>query len=69
MNPQESTAYHLTGLVFGHLTVQSRATASKWACRCTCGRQRTVFASCLRTRAVRDCGCGVSKQELIDDAA
>ncbi len=55
-------AIDLTGRTFGRWTVISRAEnshgdATRWACRCECGNERTVLGAYLRRRQSRSCGC------------
>lgn len=59
----------MTGLIFGKLTVISRAEntstgQAKWNCRCECGNQIVVIGSSLRNGNTTSCGCINSKGEL-----
>lgn len=52
----------LTGRQFGELTVIRRAENDKnnrarWLCRCSCGREREVYAFHLINGHTRSCGC------------
>lgn len=52
---------NMTGLLFGRLTVQTRAGSirerSAWLCRCICGSERIVTGLDLRRGTVKSCGC------------
>lgn len=57
----------LTGLVFGYLTVISRAANTKsgearWNCLCTCGKQKVICGYNLRNGITKSCGCLVSEK-------
>ena len=51
----------LDGQVFGRLTVIGRAKnigeQTAWNCRCSCGAEKTVMSSKLRSGETRSCGC------------
>lgn len=51
----------ITGMVFGELTVLSRAekegNRSAWHCKCDCGNELTVTTHDLRTGKKKNCGC------------
>jgi AraC-like DNA-binding protein len=53
----------ISGEVFGQLTVVGREkkqpgrTARRWLCRCTCGNERKVLGSDLRSGNQKSCGC------------
>lgn len=52
----------LTGRVFGRLTViepegVNKAGVWMWRCRCECGNEKTVRASCLTSGHTKSCGC------------
>lgn len=53
----------LTGMTFGDYTVIRRATKDEinkrgtyWLCRCSCGKERYVMASNLKTGRAKSCG-------------
>ena len=53
----------LTGMTFGDYTVIRRATKDEinkrgtyWLCRCSCGNERYVMASNLKTGRAKSCG-------------
>lgn len=61
-----SRAENLTGKVFGHLTVVSRAENgvtpsghqyARWYCKCDCGGEKTVAALSLKRGITKSCGC------------
>lgn len=56
-----STRVDLTGKVYGRLTVIAfRPDDTKnahWLCRCRCGRETVVRASCLTTGYTKSCNC------------
>lgn len=65
----------LTGQTFGNLTVVSRASnvngkRTMWNCVCSCGNQKIVCATHLRSGKTRSCGCAtkelISKKNLDD---
>lgn len=51
----------LTGLIFGRLTVISRAPTvnkkTRWLCRCECGNEKIIGATNLQTSNTTSCGC------------
>jgi hypothetical protein len=51
--------YDLTGKIFGRLTVIELLDGRprKWRCRCTCGKEKIVYAGELRKNHVKSCGC------------
>jgi len=54
-------AKDMTGLVFGRLTVLSRA-ANKgkqpaWLCQCSCGNTKVIAGEALRQKRTSSCGC------------
>ena len=55
------TAKDMTGLVFGRLTVLSRAAnrgrQPAWHCQCACGKTATVAGENLRKGRTSSCGC------------
>lgn len=53
---------NLTGKTFGQLTVVSRATNTidnkiTWHCRCSCGKEKDIRGSDLKTGKIISCGC------------
>lgn len=59
----------LTGRRFGRLTVVKLdkyspiSHSTRWICRCDCGNEKSVLASCLKTGKVTSCGCYSSEQK------
>lgn len=57
----------LTGRKFGDLIVLNRISGRKrvyWRCRCSCGREKDIQGSHLRTGSIISCGCkGKSRRE------
>lgn len=58
----------LTGQTFGKLTVVSltserRNSERTWLCRCSCGTNRVVRGSSLRSAGQYSCGCGIRKSQ------
>ena len=59
----------LTGQKFGKLTaikkvkVYNKTNSAQWLCKCDCGKEKIVSASCLRSGDTQSCGCLVSKGE------
>lgn len=52
--------HDLSGKIFGHLTVLRLDTTRKithWVCLCTCGKEKSVNATALKTGNTRSCGC------------
>lgn len=51
----------LTGCRFGRLTVISRAENKNgkvvWHCKCDCGNESDVYATCLKSGNTKSCGC------------
>ena len=52
----------MLGKIFGRLEVvapagSAPAGALRWLCRCTCGTERTVVGSSLRSGNTKSCGC------------
>lgn len=48
------------GMTYGQLTVVSlhtRKPESKWLCRCSCGKEKTVLGGNLTSGDTRSCGC------------
>lgn len=61
-NGSDTAAEDLTGRQFGELTVlrrveNDRNSKARWLCRCSCGRQREVYAFHLKNGNTRSCGC------------
>lgn len=54
----------LSGKVFGRLTVISYAGDYKWNCICSCGSQKAVRGSDLRSGRTTSCGC-LRKEALL----
>lgn len=60
---QRQHALELTGQTFGRLTVLKRSAQLGrrgevyWLCRCSCGVEREVRASSLRSGRAKSCGC------------
>lgn len=56
---------NLTGQQFGRLTViertENKGSATRWICKCECGRFVTVYASNLKRGLTTSCGCGRHK--------
>lgn len=54
-------AKDMTGLVFGRLTVLSRAAnhgkQPAWHCKCVCGKDAFVIGQSLRRGQTTSCGC------------
>lgn len=59
----------LTGQRFGRLTVvrpdkySPKSHGTRWLCKCDCGKQKTVLASCLKRGLTISCGCFSSEQK------
>lgn len=59
----------LTGKRFGRLTVveldkySPKSHGTRWLCKCDCGKQKTVLASCLKRGLTTSCGCFSSEQK------
>lgn len=53
----------ITGQVFERLTVLGYAGQSKWLCRCSCGTEKTILKSDLRSAHAVSCGC--RKREVL----
>jgi len=52
----------LTGQVFGRLTVleyagRDKRYNAKWLCRCTCGREKVIYACALKSGNTVSCQC------------
>ncbi len=59
---EASEAEDLTGRRFGELTVirrveNDRNSKARWLCRCSCGKEREVYAFHLINGNTRSCGC------------
>lgn len=60
---------NLIGQRFGRLTVQAldkyepTSHSTRWVCRCDCGKEKNVLASCLKSGAVMSCGCYSSEEK------
>lgn len=62
---------NILGKVFGQITVISpsnkkdnKSRAKMWLCKCSCGNEKIIFGSQLRSGAVRSCGCGMKKTQF-----
>lgn len=60
--------YNLSGMVFGHLTVETLHAIdshgrSIWKCRCVCGNYKNIPSPSLRLGKSKSCGC--KKHEMI----
>lgn len=60
----------LTGKRFGRLIVIKRMDndkwgSHKWLCRCSCGMNKVIRGSHLRSNATRSCGC-LNKETIIE---
>src|SRR3972149_2479952 len=59
------TFIDLTGLIFGRLTVISRAKnqgkRTYWLCRCECGKYKEIWGSNLQGKITKSCGCDQEK--------
>ena len=59
----------LTGQRFGRLTVikvdryEPKSHSTRWICKCDCGKEKSVLASCLKDGKVTSCGCFSSEQK------
>lgn len=59
----------LTGKKFGRLTVieadkyEPSSHSTRWRCRCDCGKEKHILASCLKAGTVTSCGCYSSEQK------
>lgn len=59
----------LTGKRFGRLTVirvdkyEPSSHSTRWLCRCNCGNEKSVLASCLKAGTITSCGCYSSEQK------
>lgn len=59
----------LRGKRFGRLTVialdkyEPTSHSTRWFCRCDCGKEKRVLASCLKSGKVTSCGCYSSEQK------
>ncbi len=60
---------HLTGQIFGRLTVLSRDRSSRsgvlWLCQCVCGTQTLVLTTNLTKGHTKSCGCIRKKTQTI----
>lgn len=61
LGPRENSVVH-AGEVYGRWTVLERASndgphKTQWLCRCSCGIQRVVLTSSLRSGKSQSCGC------------
>lgn len=56
-----STVNDLLGKIFGRLTVLKRVGSkrgfARWLCQCVCGKQTTVYGTCLVRGVTKSCGC------------
>ena len=57
-----SKCVDLTGMTFGRLTAKELVRADKskgaiWRCECSCGGEKEVLASRLRSKKTQSCGC------------
>lgn len=59
----------LTGQRFGRLTVikldkySPKSHGTRWLCKCDCGKQKSILASCLKKGLTTSCGCFSSEQK------
>lgn len=60
----------ITGMTFGKLTTISRESndksgQSRWLFRCSCGKERVIKSSNVRSGNTRSCGCMVNKNKKL----
>lgn len=55
----------ITGKIFGELTVISRGLSTNnntyWLCKCSCGKEKEIARTNLRSGDIRSCGCKTSE--------